>query len=177
MNRLQKLGMLVAKEPPFRRITKAALQLLNVRPSLRAQWDISKRPQYLLGLITVAHQAKLQGAPAFSAIEFGVAGGYDFLSMQQDAEAISNETGIEIRLFGFDTGRGLPELIGDHRDHPDIWRPGDYPMEQERLQAKLGARSTLVLGNVAVMMGLPGRSRNLTQARLAAASSIPRRSV
>ncbi|MGE3803669.1 MAG: hypothetical protein AB7K24_03235 [Gemmataceae bacterium] len=148
MNRLQRLGLLIAKEPPFRRITKAALSMLNVRPSLRTVWDISQRPQYLLGLVTAARQARLQGETAFSAIEFGVAGGVGFLSMQRDAEAVSKETGISIRLFGFDTGTGLPESIGDHRDHPDIWQEGDYPMDQAKLRAKLSGNSTLVIGNV-----------------------------
>jgi hypothetical protein len=149
MNRLSRFALLFAREPPFRRISKAVLHLLHVRPSLRALWDISPRPQYLLGLVTAAAQAKLQGESAFAAFEFGVAGGYGFLAMQQDAEAVSRETGIDIRLFGFDTGSGLPDLIGDHRDHPDAWLPGDYPMEPEKLRAKLTSRSTLVLGNVA----------------------------
>src|SRR6478735_5878352 len=149
MNRLTRLGLLIAKEPPMRRITKAALSLANVSPSVRADWDISKRPQYLLGLVAAAHQAKIQGEPAFSALEFGVAGGYGFLSMQEDAEAVAKETGIDIRLYGFDTGVGLPEFIGDYRDHPDVWQEGDYPMDQEKLRARLSEKSTLVFGNVA----------------------------
>jgi hypothetical protein len=42
----------------------------------------------------------------------------------------------------------LPIFCGDHRDHPDMWMPGDFPMDVASLQAQLASRTTLVLGNV-----------------------------
>jgi len=42
----------------------------------------------------------------------------------------------------------MPKFIGDHRDVPDVWRPGDYPMDVGALQAKLSPRTKLVLGDV-----------------------------
>ena len=56
----------------------------------------------------------------------------------------------QIRVYGFDNGpAGLPAFIGDHRDHPDKWQPGDFPMDEALLRSRLGRRTTLVLGNVA----------------------------
>jgi len=82
-------------------------------------------------------------------IEFGVAGGNGLVAMQNEAEAVERETGVQIKVFGFDNGPGgLPEFIGDHRDHPDAWNPGDYPMDEAKLRARLAPRTTLILGNV-----------------------------
>ena len=51
-------------------------------------------------------------------------------------------------MYGFDTGTGLPELCGDHRDHPDKWVPADYPMDLGALQKRLSLRTQLIIGNV-----------------------------
>jgi hypothetical protein len=57
---------------------------------------------------------------------------------------------VTIRVFGFDNGpAGLPAFIGDHRDHPDAWQPGDYPMDEVTLRGRLAPRTELILGNVA----------------------------
>jgi hypothetical protein len=82
------------------------------------------------------------------AIEFGVAAGNGLLAMQREAEEITRETGVRVKVFGFDSGTGLPALVGDHRDHPDIWRVGDYPMNEAELRRKLHPCSTLILGDV-----------------------------
>jgi hypothetical protein len=124
----------------------------HCRPSVetRADWDISARPAYLLGLIQAVRQAKKEGIRAISVAEFGVAGGQGLVILQNEAEAVERETGIEILVYGFDMGgSGLPGLIGDHRDHPERWKSGDYPMDQELLRSRLTSRTTLVLGNVA----------------------------
>ena len=146
--RLSNIIMRIAFEPPFRRLAKEVLKVLRVRLTLRALWDISERPQYLLGLMKAADQAKTQGITSLSAIEFGVAAGYGLLILQREARAVTLETGIDIKVFGFDTGSGLPSLIGDYRDHPDVWRSGDYPMNVKELRAKLDERSVLVLGDI-----------------------------
>lgn len=139
----------LAKEPPFRLLTKAALSLSGASAKTRALWDISPRPQYLLGIWTAAQQAKKQKVRSICAIEFGVAGGNGLVAMQQEAEAVERETGVEIKVYGFDNGSdGLPPLIGDYRDHPDVWQPGDFPMNEELLRSRLKQRTTLILGNV-----------------------------
>ncbi len=136
-------------EPPFRLFAKAALMKMRVPLKTRVIWELSNRPQYLLGVYTAAQQAIKQGIKEISVIEFGVAGGSGLLTLQHEARSVERETGVKIRVFGFDAGAsGLPELIGDYRDHPDKWKAGDYPMDEVALRSKLSKRSTLILGNV-----------------------------
>jgi hypothetical protein len=139
----------VLKEPPLRLLVKGLYGMLPVSASTRALWDISARPNYLSGVLLAARQAREEGIPAISVIEFGVAGGNGLVAMQNEAEAVERETGVQIKVFGFDNGPGgLPDFIGDHRDHPDAWHPGDYPMDEAKLRARLAPRTTLILGNV-----------------------------
>jgi hypothetical protein len=144
-NRLVKL----LKEPPLRLFARKVFSVLPVSASTRGLWDISPRPHYLSGVLLAAEQAREDGVAAISVVEFGVAGGNGLIALQTEAEAVERETGVQIRVFGFDNGPGgLPELIGDHRDHPDAWQPGDYPMDEAKLRARLAPRTTLILGNV-----------------------------
>jgi hypothetical protein len=140
----------LAMEPPFRVLARAVLGRLPVSVKTRALWELSSRPAYLLGVLTAAGQARKQGVREISVIEFGVAGGNGLVALQSEAEAVERETGVAIRVFGFDMGAaGLPDTSGDHRDHPDAWRPGDFPMDESALRARLTDRTTLVLGDVA----------------------------
>lgn len=139
----------LAKEPPFRIFTRAVLKHLPVSARTRARWELSSRPQYLVGLLEAAEQALRQGVREFAAIEFGVAGGTGLRILEQEAASVERETGIAIKVYGFDNGSaGLPDFIGDYRDHPDEWRPGDYPMDEDALRAQLTSRTHLVIGNV-----------------------------
>jgi hypothetical protein len=140
----------LAYEQPFRILAWAWLRLTASDPEIRARWGISPRPEYLFGLYHAALQAKLENARSFSAVEFGVAGGRGLVAMQNEAAAVEAALGIEIKVFGFDSGGGLPNFIGDYRDHPDEWKPGDFPMDVPALKSKLDARRTeLILGDVA----------------------------
>ena len=99
---------------------------MNVSARTRALWDLSKRPAYLVGVLAAAEQALAQGVSAISVIEFGVAGGEGLIALQNEAAAVESETGVEIKVYGFDMGpHGLPRFIGDYRDHPDAWQAGD----------------------------------------------------
>ena len=136
-------------EPPFRIFIRLLLKRFNVSVKTRAKWDLSKKPAYLLGVLTAAEQALKQGVPEISVVEFGVAGGDGLVALQSEAETVERTTGIVIRVFGFDAGaQGLPEFIGDYRDHPDAWQSGDYPMDVSALRSRLSERTTLILGNV-----------------------------
>jgi|KBSSwiStaDraftv2_1062776.scaffolds.fasta_scaffold297850_2 hypothetical protein len=111
------------------------------------RWDLSDRPAYLLGVGTAALHAREQGIDAISVIEFGVAAGHGLLILEREAAQIEAETGVRIHVYGFDAGGGLPDTSGDHRDHPDYWVPGDFPMDVAALRAKL-TRAELVIGDV-----------------------------
>jgi hypothetical protein len=105
------------------------------------------RANYGYCLYNGARLAKSLGHPKMSAIEFGVAGGNGLMSMEYHAAEISKVVGIEIEIYGFDTGEGLPKPI-DYRDLPYHWKEGFYKMDVSTLQSKLrGAK--LVLGDVA----------------------------
>jgi hypothetical protein len=118
--------------------------------STRSFWDLSERPEYLLGVIHGARRALRDGVEQISVIEFGVAGGSGLLVLEHLAARVEEELGVTIKVFGFDNGQeGLPPLIGDYRDHPDKWRAGDFPMDEPLLRSKLAPRTKLILGNVA----------------------------
>lgn len=145
--RLKKLAM----EPPFRLLVRAVLKRApaSISVATRALWDLSDRPAYLLGVLYAARQALRQRAPEIAVIEFGVAGGAGLLVLEREAAAVEKDLGVSIKVYGFDNGsEGLPAFIGDHRDHPDKWKPGDFPMDEPLLRSKIGSRTTLILGDV-----------------------------
>jgi hypothetical protein len=138
----------ILQEPPFRLLTKAIVRNLPVDIRTRAHWDAVARPHYLVGVLAAADQAKGQAIEHISIIEFGVAGGAGLLQLQKIASAVEKETGVRIAVFGFDRGGGLPDSSGDYRDHPDRWRPGDFPMDVALLRTRLEPRTSLILGDV-----------------------------
>jgi hypothetical protein len=136
-------------EPPLRSIVKAIARLAPVSLRTRDRWNAADRPQYLAGLLYAADQAQREHRDAIAAIEFGVAEGYGLLSLQGHAAAVERETGVAVHVYGFDTGRGMPAGTGDYRDHPDVWRQGDYICDLPALEAQLTERTTLVIGEIA----------------------------
>ena len=139
----------IAKEPPFRLLVKLLLTMFATSVRTKANWDVSPRPAYLVGVLSAADEAARVGISEISVIEFGVAGGEGLLALQEIADAVEAETRIRIVVYGFDTGKGLPDSGGDFRDHPDCWKAGDFPMDELRLKQFLSSRSTLVVGDVA----------------------------
>ena len=144
----RRLLLRLAMEPPLRLLIRAALLMgLPASCQTRALWDISTRPAYLMGVLEAAKQAIAQEIPAISVIEFGVGGGDGLATLQSEAEAVERHTGVAIEVYGFDRG-GLPPLIGDYRDHPDVWQAGDYPMDESSVRSRLTARTKLIVGDV-----------------------------
>ena len=136
-----------AKEPPFRLFLRALLFALPTSVRTKALWELGPRPNYLLGVLAAADQARRENIEEISAIEFGVAGGNGLLALEHWAAVVEREVGVKITVYGFDTGSGLPNLCGDYRDHPDKWMPSDYPMDVEALRKRLRDRTQLVIGN------------------------------
>jgi hypothetical protein len=104
------------------------------------------RSQYGFGLLEAGRLAARLGIPRISAIEFGVAGGNGLLALEDHARRVTRETGVEIDIYGFDSGGGLPQPV-DYRDMPYAWEQGFYAMDVEKLKARLKS-SKLVLGDV-----------------------------
>jgi hypothetical protein len=106
------------------------------------------RCQYCYGMLRAADVAKFFGHKRVTVCEFGVATGNGLLNMVKLAELITEETGVEFRVVGFDTGAGLPEVHG-YKDHPELWSSGDFATgDVEGLRRKLNGRAELVIGDI-----------------------------
>lgn len=118
--------------------------------STRAKIDFDLLPlrHYAHGMLAAADLARAHGYRKIVVLEFGVAAGRGLLNMASLAPAIAKETGVAIRVAGFDGGYGLPPPK-DVRDLPSLYRAGDFPMDAQKLRAELGGRAELILGEFA----------------------------
>lgn len=132
---------------PLRSIALRFVQKFNLGSyPYRLHNGIVERPHYGYCLFNGAQLAKKLGLTRISVLEFGVAGGRGLLNLEYHAREIAREVEIEIEIYGFDTGRGLPKPL-DYRDLPYHWNEGFYTMNVEELQSRL-AKAKLVLGDI-----------------------------
>ncbi len=111
------------------------------------------RGNYAYGMILAAEAALRMSLKQVTAIEFGVWTGAGFLNMCEIADFLHQTLGVEFRLFGFDTGAGLPD-VADWRDHPELWASGTLVMPDfEGLAARLPPNAKLIIGNVRETLG------------------------
>jgi hypothetical protein len=108
--------------------------------------QMSRRAHYVWGVMQAARLAAVLGIGAISVLELGVAGGNGLVALEAIAERVQHEYELDIETYGFDMGRGLPKPA-DHRDLPNLFSEGDYPMDVERLRDRL-QRAHLLLGPV-----------------------------
>ena len=101
---------------------------------------------YAWGVMQGVNLARVLGLTRVSVIEFGVAGGNGLLTLERIAETAESIFGVNVDVFGFDTGTGLPKPK-DYRDMPNVWSEGFFPMDVEKLKSQL-KRAQLVLGPV-----------------------------
>ena len=109
------------------------------------------RPHYGYCLYYSAQLAKRLGYDRISAIEFGVAGGSGLVNLEYHAKNISRCVGIDVELYGFDTGEGLPPPE-DYRDLPYHWKEGFFRMDIAALMERLSC-AKLVLGDIRDTVG------------------------
>jgi hypothetical protein len=141
-------GLRLASEPPFRLLTRWFVQRFCEKVETRARWGVDPYPYYQYGILTGANSAKRDGRPAITVIEFGVASGGGLLAMERHARAIEHTTSVKIAVIGFDSGAGLPTFC-DHRDHPDLWKPGDYRFDISAVEKQIDQRRTrIIVGDV-----------------------------
>ena len=129
------------------RIIRQFVKLLPFDLELKVRWDCIARPHYAFGLYHAAVQARALGVREISAIEFGVAGGKGLVNLEKVGEIVTRDTGVEIKVFGFDTAEGLPKAV-DYRDLPYVWKQGYFKMDVAALKRQL-RKAQLVLGDVA----------------------------
>ena len=111
-------------------------------------FDLVVRQQHAYGLLHAADQALARGVRRVTAVELGVGGGTGLLNMCEIARLVTAETSVEFDLVGFDTGSGMPAPT-DHRDHPELYREGWFPMDRDSLTAALPPNARLILGDLA----------------------------
>ncbi|WP_407557629.1 hypothetical protein [Winogradskyella sp. 4-2091] len=110
-------------------------------------YDLVLRPHHAYSILKAADQAKARGFTEISILEFGVAHGSGLMNMIKVAEKVTNTTGIKINIYGFDTGKGMPEPI-DYRDHPEYYNTGDFPMNRDLLEERIKGKAQLFLGPI-----------------------------
>ena len=114
----------------------------------KESFGIVSRPNYVYGMLRAADTAKFFGLSEVTVCEFGVATGRGLINMMEVAVFIEQETGVRTRIVGFDTGTGLPAVIG-YKDHPELWSGGDFSMgDPEQLRHALKDRAELILGDI-----------------------------
>ncbi|HWO43479.1 MAG TPA: hypothetical protein VNO43_16945, partial [Candidatus Eisenbacteria bacterium] len=120
--------------------------LNSIATSMLKEGRGAGKPGYVWGVVHGAHLAQTLGIQAISAIEFGVAGGNGLVALENIAEKAEQIFGLRIDVHGFDTGEGLPPPL-DYRDMPNLYVESAFPMDVERLKARL-RRAQLHLGLV-----------------------------
>ena len=96
----------------------------------------AQRPQYSWGILQGAALAAVLGVKKISAVELGLGAGAGLVAMERVAELCEQMIGIQIQVFGFDTGTGYPKPK-DYRDMPYKSFEGDYPCDKEELRKRL----------------------------------------
>ena len=104
------------------------------------------RSQYGYCTLHAAGLATRLGIKKISVIEFGVAGGNGLLNLEYWKSVVEDYLDIEIEVYGFDTGTGLPNLL-DYRDVTYNWAAGDFRMNSSELLSRLQS-ARLILGDV-----------------------------
>jgi hypothetical protein len=132
---------------PVRRIIRAVIRKSGIgNPKFQYEIGAIARPNYAYIVYQATQLAHRLGRQRVGVLEFGVAGGAGLLALERHAEWIEKIFPVEIEIYGFDTGEGLPELDG-YRDLQYHFKPGFFRMDTKTLKERL-KRSTLILGNV-----------------------------
>ena len=106
----------------------------------------TERPQYAWGVVWGAYLARALGIKRVSVMEVGVAGGNGLVILEVITEKVKSYLGIDIDVYGFDSGTGYPKPT-DYRDTPNLFQEGGYPMDAEKLKKRL-RRAELLLGPI-----------------------------
>jgi hypothetical protein len=131
--------------PPALSADKDRYQWLNAK-CLELLKNDARRPHYVWGVVHGAGLAQALGVRRVSVIEFGVAGGNGLLALQDIAGRVEQIFGVNIDVYGFDSGAGLPKPT-DYRDLPNFFSEGFYAMNREQLQQRLN-KAHLTLGSI-----------------------------
>ena len=101
---------------------------------------------YAYVVFNAAKLAKKLNLNSMSVIEYGVANGRGLLLLEYYSKEIEQLLGINIEIYGFDMGTGLPNPSG-HKDLPYHWKKGFFKMDEKNLKGRL-KKSKLILGDI-----------------------------
>ena len=107
-----------------RLIDKKDLGSFEFRYSINAL----ERMHYAYILYNAAKLAKRLDIKQISVIEFGVASGRGLLLLEKYSQEIEKILGVEVEVYGFDMGSGLPNPTG-YKDLPYHWKKGFFKMD------------------------------------------------
>ena len=149
MNKIVKKLLYTALDPhPLRSATKWLIRRYQLGSyEQRVRLGCTERPHYGFCLYNAALLARKLGHTRISVLEFGVAGGKGLLNLEYHAREIKQTLNMDIEIYGFDSGEGLPEPT-DYRDLPYHWQKGYYKMDLPKLESSMNS-SKLVLGDIA----------------------------
>src|SRR5262249_20380511 len=88
-----------------------------LRYPTKLKYNTIHRPYYGHCLLQAALLARKLGHASIATIEFGVAGGNGLVELERHSLYVTRESGVRVEIYGFDTGKGLPEPV-DYRDMP-----------------------------------------------------------
>lgn len=144
--KLRKILIERATEPIHLNFLSAVIAIFGTYRA-KVNFDLIVRQQYAFPILYAADAAIKYGFKTMTIIEFGVAGGAGLHNMCQIAERTTKATGIDFRVIGFDTGKGMPPAV-DYRDLPENFQEGDFSMDVEKLTRSLPAFAKLVVGDI-----------------------------
>jgi hypothetical protein len=131
-SRIKKWVKQLYSTPSLRRsLMRKAIAALTKEYRLLLYTEALERPHYGYCVYNAALLARRLGHKRISILEFGVAGGDGLVSLESHAAEIARLFRVEIEIYGFDSGHGLPEPV-DYRDLPYHWKKGFYGMNQEQ---------------------------------------------
>src|SRR5262245_56042272 len=93
---------------------------------LKIEYDLLVRQYNAFAILKAADKAREANLRGVTIVEFGVASGAGLMNMCFIASKVSSVTGVDVKVLGFDTGKGMPPPR-DYRDHPDLYQEGDFP--------------------------------------------------
>ncbi|HYA42318.1 MAG TPA: hypothetical protein VEF34_13510 [Syntrophobacteraceae bacterium] len=141
------LRRLMVDPCPLRHVAKKVIQKLRIGSyEQRMRLGAVDRPNYAYCVYNAAVLAKRLRYQRISVLEFGVAGGNGLVNLEYHAQNVSKRLAIDIDIYGFDTGVGLPEPL-DYRDLPYRYKKGFLIMDVPKLRARL-KKAQLVLGDI-----------------------------
>ena len=110
-------------------------------------YDLIVRPQHAFSILKIADQALKHNIRIVTLLEFGVANGAGLMNIAEIARKITKITGVEFKIYGFDTGYGMPKPTS-YKDHPEYYLEGDFKMDFDILRNNLPENVSLILGKV-----------------------------